>query len=174
MRCNCGYNGPADPVHPSTNKAKSYFQCPQCKSSDGIIYVTGIDSLKLAMKRPMTKEEIKKEEDPEFDSWEIIWFSTNRLHNKEKKIGFKIEQHKDQKCHSYGWININEWEYLKQWAKKVGVYEDYDFKFEEVDCYICQHIKPDENCKYYVKRIVKDCKGLTLEESYEKKINSKL
>ena len=162
MKCKCGYNGPADIVHPNTNQAKSYFKCPECKSSDNILYVTGIDDVKLAMKRPVTKKEEKEQDCIEYN-FEIVRFNTGRLLEKESKVGFGIESHKDHSGHSYGWITMEEYEHLKQWTKDVNIYDDKHHAFGEIDCYICNHIKPNEKCDYHINKLIGECEGLSIE-----------
>ena len=162
MKCDCGYYGPADIVHPSTNIHKSYFQCPQCKSSENIIFITGIDSVKLAMKRPKTEEEKKEEDDLDFN-FEIVRFNTGRLLDKEGMVGFNIESHHDQNGYDYGWITLKEYGDLKQWAKDVNIYNDKHHTFEKIDCYICNHITPNEKCKFHVNKLIGECEGLSIE-----------
>lgn len=170
MRCGCGYNGPADIVHPSTNKAKSYFKCPQCKSSEDMLYITGIDNIKLAIQRPMEKKERVQAE--KNSSFEIVRFNTGRLIDEEGMIGYRIEAPIDYGSHTYGWITIKEYMHIKEYANKVG--EDYSMAFEEIDCYICKNIKPNFKCKHIIKRWIDKCEGKTLEDvEYEKRNNTK-
>ena len=153
MLCKCGYHGPGNVVHPDMTDTKTYWQCPECKSSKGIRYITSIDIIKKALG----------------DETAHISFNSSRISN-HNEIGFNItySMPESRETHSdYGYITIEEYIHLKKFINEKELSNVFKEWFAEIDCEICKHTEMmKDDCRFIVKRIVGTCKGKT-EETFK-------
>jgi len=147
MKCNCGFDGLADVIDPNKSDAGSFWECPKCKSSKNIRYITGIDVVRKAI----------------LENNVTITFTQGRIFKSvdgRKGLNYTIQRsyNGQQGRYDYGWLSIEEYRGLKKWAYEKNVFDKYCEEFAMTDCTICSK-EIDFKCRFVAKRIVGECRG---------------
>ena len=150
MKCKCGYEGPANVVDELKSDTHSFWECPDCKSSKGIQYITGIDVVRKAM--------LTKNQRVIFTQGGIWTLSNDGRKGIQCRVDYKISREKQSVHSDHPWISADEYKELKKWAMKKNIFDDYCEEFAMTDCTICQK-EIDFKCRLIAKRIVGECRG---------------
>jgi hypothetical protein len=152
MKCNCGFEGPAEVINWKQSDAGKSWRCPQCKSSKDM-YITGMDKLMFYMDWGKNKEELLSAPDI------FIAFKKNL-----DRVKFKIWT---SMKNEYVWLTVEEYKFIKKWAKEHELMKPYVDEFFRADCAICNGGHVDYDCRYYVRSVVGTCRGKTMETMME-------
>ncbi len=122
MKCKCGYEGPAEVgdfgKHPEY-WFTMYWKCPKCLSTDSIVHLNPIDTIKKALLFPHICGGHREDHLPKHrDTEEVVNFLA---HNKNREwIGYSIH------CPICNWgqgsgISIKDFKLLVKWANENNI-----------------------------------------------------
>ena len=149
VKCKCGYEGPGNVVDEFKSDARSFWECPSCKSSKGIIFITGIDIVKKAVLEENTRLTFTQRS---------IFKSNDGRKGLNYSIEHRYPDRNQQNRYEYGWLSIDEYRGLKKWALEKNLFDKYCEEFAMTDCTICGK-EIDFKCRFVAKRVVGECQG---------------
>ena len=151
MKCGCGYEGPGNVVDEKKSDARSFWECPKCKSSKRIMHITGIDIVMRAMLEEHTRVAFTQGS---------IFKSADGRKGMNYSVELMFHNSNKENRYDYGWMSIEDYRELKKWALKQAsyVFDKYCEEFAMTDCTICQK-EIDFKCRFIAKRLVGECNG---------------